>query len=216
MQCAIVEAAPCRTASDADHRGGGQFVLEDRQHGLAVVLVERAERVVQKNPARPMQKQAGKGEALLFLQGQCLIPALLAIERGRQMAKPNPLECARHRKVFKTLRRCRVADAGAKRAQWNIGPRRHVLHGVPRRQVDGPGAPGPEAGERTEQGASVRTMLDNDLDAVARRGALRGNSSARTISPESEASMPSLNAAARRSRRWRSPGCSRTAASPPS
>jgi hypothetical protein len=59
-----------------------------------VLLVEGTQSVVQKNPARPVQQQPGEGETLLLLQGQFLVPPLLAIEHGQQMAKPDPLERA--------------------------------------------------------------------------------------------------------------------------
>jgi hypothetical protein len=95
----------------------GQLVLEDRQHELALFLVERAERVVQKNPARPVQQQPGKGEALLLLQGQILVPPPLMIERGKQMTKPDPLERSSDSPVVEASGRSGIAGAGAQRAE---------------------------------------------------------------------------------------------------
>ncbi len=88
----IVEAAASRAAPDADHRRVDQLVLEDRQHGPALLLLEGAERVVEHNPAGPVQQKARESQALLFLQGQTLVPTLLAIECEQQMAKPDPRE----------------------------------------------------------------------------------------------------------------------------
>ena len=92
MQRAMVEAVARRATPDAHHRRVGELTIEDRQHGLAVLLVERAERVMQQDPARLVQQQAGEGQALLLLQGQDRVPALLAIERGQQMQQADPLE----------------------------------------------------------------------------------------------------------------------------
>ena len=69
VQRAVVKAVGSRAAPDADHRRVGQLVLEDRQHGPALILVEGAERVVQDNPAGPVQHEAREGQALLFLEG---------------------------------------------------------------------------------------------------------------------------------------------------
>jgi hypothetical protein len=55
VQRAMVEAAASRAASDSDHRGPEQLAVEYRQHALPVFLVEGAQSVIQKNPARPVQ-----------------------------------------------------------------------------------------------------------------------------------------------------------------
>jgi hypothetical protein len=136
-------------------------VLEDRQHELALVLIERAERVVQKNPARPVQQQPGEGEALLLLKGQVIVPPLLTIERGQQIGKPDPLERGGDGRVVEASGRSRVAGAGAQTAERQVGPRRHQHHGVTRGQVDGAGAPGRQTRHRAEQGALVRAVLDD-------------------------------------------------------
>ena len=98
--------------------------LEDRQQRPALILVECTQRVVQKNPARPVQQQSGEGETLLLLQGQFLVPPLLAIEHGQHMAKPDPLKRGSYSGVVEAFGRsgiagrpradCRAADmAGA-------------------------------------------------------------------------------------------------------
>jgi hypothetical protein len=153
MQRAIVEAVASRAASDADHSAVSQLLLKDRQQGLAVLLLERAQGVVQKDPARPVQQQAGKCEALLLLQRKFLVPALLMIERGDEMAKPDPLERGHYGGVVEASGRRRIAGAGAQRAERQGGSRRHAHHAVTRGQVDRPVAPRPQTRDRAEQGA---------------------------------------------------------------
>ena len=49
-------------------RGIGKLVVEDGQHQLALLLIQRAHGVVDQHPARLMQQQAGKGQALLLFE----------------------------------------------------------------------------------------------------------------------------------------------------
>jgi hypothetical protein len=61
VQRAMVEAAASRAASDSDHRGPDQLAVEYRQHALPVFLVEGAQSVIQKNPARLVSRTAPDG-----------------------------------------------------------------------------------------------------------------------------------------------------------
>ena len=84
------------------------------------------------------------------------------------MAKPDPLERVGYGRVVEASGRRGIAHAGAQTAERQVGPLWHVNHGVTRWQVDSAGARGPQARDRTEQGALVRTVLDDDLDVLAR------------------------------------------------
>jgi hypothetical protein len=103
MQRPVVEAVAIQAAPGADHRHVGQLVLEDRQQRPALILVEGAERVVQHNPAGPVQHEAREGQALPLRQGQALVPPLLAIECEQQMTKPDPRERGSDGRVIEAL-----------------------------------------------------------------------------------------------------------------
>jgi hypothetical protein len=68
VQDAGVEAIVRGTAADADHGGIGELILEDREHQLAVVLLEHSHGIVEQDPARLVQEQARESQALLLIQ----------------------------------------------------------------------------------------------------------------------------------------------------
>ncbi len=145
VQRTAVEAAASRAAPNADHRCVNQLVLENREHGPALILVESAERVVQHDPAGAMQQEAREGQALLFLEGQILVPPLLTIECSQQMMQPDPLERGGDGGAVEAPGRRGIARPSAQAAKGQLRPRRHEHRGVARGQVDDASAPRPQA-----------------------------------------------------------------------
>ena len=92
VQHAVPEAIRGGIAAEADQGAPGELPLEDREHEPAVVLVERAGRIVEEHPARRVQQQARERQALLLVERQLPVPALGAVERGRKVAEIHPLE----------------------------------------------------------------------------------------------------------------------------
>ncbi len=125
---AVPGAAYDGAAAEVDHRRARQFALEDREHEPAVLLVERADRIVEHDPARPLQQQARECQTLLLVEGQLVVPALGAIEQGHQMAEIDPLQRRAHRGIVEPLRPVRIAHGGAQRAERQIRPLRHEHH----------------------------------------------------------------------------------------
>ena len=91
-------------------------------HRVLVLLVERGGRLVQEDPARPVQQQPREGQALLLAERQHAVPALLLVQPlgaarpGR--SAPAPPSTPRRRNRFG---RGRVGQGVAQRAERQVG-----------------------------------------------------------------------------------------------
>ena len=109
--------------ADGDDGGFRQLVPQHLHHRVLVLLVERRGRLVQEDPARPVQQRPREGEALLLAERQHAVPALLVVQPLRAArpgrTAPAPPSTPRRRNPSpgsgRTARRaaCRAAGTGA-------------------------------------------------------------------------------------------------------
>ncbi len=92
MQLAEIEAGLRLVMPDVDYADFSQFVREQRPDALARSRVENVERVVHHDPARPLQDDPGKGEALLLVVGQFPVPSVHLVEVRLEVLKSDPGE----------------------------------------------------------------------------------------------------------------------------
>ena len=123
LQRSVPEAVQDGIATEADQRRPGKLALGEGEHQPAMLLAERADRVVEDHPARRVQQQTGEGQALLLVQRQLPVPALGPVERGHEVAKVHPLERADHGRVLEATRLGGIAHGRAQRAERQIRPR---------------------------------------------------------------------------------------------
>ena len=59
-----------RTMADAKDRRIGQFVTEDRHHGVLIFVVQSGGGLVKEHPFRPVEQQSSEGQTLLLAKAQ--------------------------------------------------------------------------------------------------------------------------------------------------
>src|ERR1700748_774632 len=96
---------------------------------------------------RRMQQQRRKGEPLLLILGQLVVPALRHVQQVLETLQPEAGESAAVIRSFEFLDRRRVSESLTKRTRWQIRSARHVEQLLARWMRDAPGAPRPQAGQ---------------------------------------------------------------------
>ena len=101
------------TVTYAQHGRILQLAVEQGHEVVLAVFVERGCRFVEKDPARFVQEEPRKGEALLLAKRKLLVPALHLIELGDEIAEIASFECLSHILIGMCVGRAGLGQGGA-------------------------------------------------------------------------------------------------------
>ena len=169
MQLAGIEAGLRLVMPDIDDADFSQFVREERPDALARSRVENVERVVHHDPARPLQDDPGKGEALLLVVGQFPVPSIHLVEVRLEVLKSNAGERIDDSRMLKGIGRVRVSDDLAEGTGRDIGSHRHEHDRVARRVRDLAASPRPKPADGAKQQGFFFAIFAGDQDTFAWR-----------------------------------------------
>src|SRR3954468_5183002 len=115
-----------------------------------------------------MQKDAGKGEALLLAPGERLIPWRLLLKTIDEVLEPHALERLGNLLDALAVRGLRIGRGTAQCSDRNVGPLRHEEHLRAAGDLYIAFAPWPQAGNRAHQRALPRARFSRHKDALTR------------------------------------------------
>ena len=97
-----------RTVTNAQDGRILQLAVEQAHDMALAVFVERGCRFVEKDPARFVQEEPRKSEALLLAERKLLVPALHLVELGDEIAEIAPLKCLSHIRIGECVGLARI------------------------------------------------------------------------------------------------------------
>ena len=100
-----------------------------------------------------VEEDLAPGYVGVVVQGQLLVPTLLAIEQLSQMAETDTPESPAHGALVETRGLGGIADRGTQRSERQVRALGHEHHGLSPGHSDAAGDPGPQAGKRAGQSA---------------------------------------------------------------
>ena len=121
MQRAGEEAALGLVIADIDDADIDQLAREDRLDPPARGGIEDVERVVDHHPSRPLQDDAGKGQALLLVVVQLPVPSVHLVEKGLEAFQANIGKRLGDDRILVDVGRVRIGDR--RRAECRAGHR---------------------------------------------------------------------------------------------
>ena len=114
MEDALEEMVMGLLLADMDDAGMFQFLGQHLHHPLMGSLLDRIEGVVDQKPIRLLKTDAGKGQRMLLVVGELLVPALVHVELAQQAVETDP---AKRTQIYQDLNR-RFAEQAWNSWSW--------------------------------------------------------------------------------------------------